>query len=141
MRALLLAATLASCATRVHAETFVKRNFGFSGPREITLVGPNDDVHAVRLELQKHGFDVLQVGELGDATTRYVAEIGGVCNWRMTVASQYARDAELHIFVTKRETRERVFSARLDNNSDCPDAFFVEAARAIVRNWPAGQTD
>jgi hypothetical protein len=137
VRALLMLGVLASCAPRVHAEIFVKRNFGFAGSREITLVGPSSDTNALRLKLQKLGFTVLEVDHLGEAKTAYAADIAGVCNWRLL--TDYGEDMELHVFVVKTETRERVFSARLDNNSDCPDAFFVETANAIARNWPPEQ--
>lgn len=135
MRLLLLLPLIAGCAPRVHAEAFVKKNFGFAGPRELTLVGPTDDTHALRLELQKQGFEVLEVKSTEDATTRYVAEIAGVCNSPL----YRSPDTALHVFVVKRETGERVLSARLEDNSDCPASFFTEAAAAIARHWPAGE--
>ena len=135
MRLILLLGLFTSCVPRVHADTYVKKNFGFAGPREITLVGPSSDTNALRLLLQRHGFSVLEVDRVAEATTRYVADIAGVCNWRMVSWSSYTPDVELHVFVLKTDTRERVFSARLDDNSDCPEAFFAEAAAGIARNW------
>jgi hypothetical protein len=135
VRALLIVATLASCAPRVHAETFVKRNFGFAGARQITVVGPSSDANALRLKLQKHGFEVLEVDRLDDVTTPYAADIAGACNMHL-IADFVPDDAYLHVFVVKIPSRERVLSARLASSSDCPEAFFEETAAAIARNWP-----
>jgi hypothetical protein len=97
-------------------------------------VGSPNDTNT--LQLTKRGFDVYEVNSPEEAKTRYVADIAGVCNWRGV--SEYPSDAELHVFVTKTRNRERVFSSRLSNNTDCPDAFFVEVALALERNWPGG---
>jgi hypothetical protein len=134
MRVLVPALFLCSCVAGAHADTFVKKNFGFAGDRELTLVGPPGDRQALRLELQKLGFRVLEVDQLPDATTRYAADIAGVCNFGLVALS--GTDAELHVFVVKMENRERVLSVRLANRDSCPDAFFTEAATAIARYWP-----
>lgn len=122
------------CATGPHADVFVKRDFGFIGPREITVVGLSSDANMLRLKLQKLGFRVLEKDRLDDATTRYAADIAGFCQWQFV--TDYAPDVQLHVFVVKVETRERLLSARLASRDDCPESFFVEAAAAIARNWP-----
>lgn len=133
MRPVLLLLLLAGCATAPHADVFVKKNFGFAGQRELTLVGPREDTQALRLLLQRQGFAVLEVSELEQAKTKYVASVGGVCHNPLTFAPP---DADLHVYVMKAETQERVLSVRLQNDSECPDAFFAEAVVAIARHWP-----
>lgn len=113
----------------------MKRDFGFAGPREITLVGPSDDTQALRLLLQKRGFTVLEVSAVESAKTRYAASVGGVCHNPLVVAPP---DADLHVHVVKVETGERVLSVRLQRDDECPDAFFAEAVGAIARHWPEG---
>lgn len=137
MRAFVLLIAVAACTPRPFAETFVKKNFGFTGDREITLAGPGEDTHMLRLELEQRGFKVYERHSLDDAPTRYVATVGGVCNSPLVVAP----DAELHVWVsepdkTMADGRARVLSVRLDNNDDCPRAFFAEAAYSIARHWP-----
>lgn len=146
MRIAFVLPLLVACAHQPHAETFVKRNFGFAGPRELALVGPTSDVNALRLELQKRGFTVFEVDDLNSASSRYVANVGGAClgSYARSAAEDFsggnASDAALHVFVLKAETRERMLSARLGDVEDCPDAFFAETAAAIARNWAREET-
>lgn len=135
MRAIAAMLLLTACASGPHAEAFVKKDFGFAGPREITLVGPSDDTQALRLLLQKRGFTVLEVSDVERAKTRYVASIAGVCHNPLISAPA---DADLHVHVVKVDTGERVLSVRLQREDECPDAFFAEAAGAIARHWPEG---
>jgi hypothetical protein len=137
----LVALLLLACTPLPHAEAYVKKNFGFIGDREITVVGPDSDTNRLRLELQKFGFRVLEVEGLPEAQTRYAADVSGLCGWGLVNFSETAYpDAELHVFVVKTETRERVLSIRLRNRDDCPNAFFEEAAAAIARHWAREET-
>jgi hypothetical protein len=142
---LIFAFLLTGCAAHVlHAETFVKRQFGFIGPRELTLVGSREDLDGLGRELGLRGFHVLEAPSLEQATTRYVAEVGGICGFSGAVPGRTVMkpvDLEwLHVTVSRRGNGERLFSARLYDDDRCPEAFYAEAADGIARNWTIAET-
>jgi len=140
-------AALAGCvrphsAAQPHADSFVKRGFGFIGPRELSVVGSAEDVEGYGVELRLLGFTVHHAAAVDQAKTRYVAEVGGRCSEIVPapgggfVERRPDADVALHVAITKTSTSEKVFSALLADNDDCPAAFYRDAASAVARNWP-----
>lgn len=141
---------LASCATGPvrHAETFHKRGHVFQGPRQITISrAVGDDANALDSALSRFNFRVSRQipGVFTEVASRYVITVKGVCGargissryWQRTAADYSVEVNLISADVFDTETNERVFAAHLDDDGDCPDAFFADVASALARNWEA----
>lgn len=137
--ALIVVFGLASCAAPRYVTPYSRSGFAFQGPRELRLEGSDGDVAGLESELVKHGFRVKRAIPGVDKpvpATRYVVSISGVCQARWLSPGPNERDLHADFFDT--ESSERVFVARLESDSGCPDNFFVELAALLDRRWPSG---
>lgn len=137
---------LVSCVStpRRHADTYLAHGYRFVGPRVLVVDARDDEGAQLQRAFARYGF------KLYPAATRvhdYTLRVTGVCyaltggSYVKSTLDEYSGgNAPEYLFAEVRgPRREKLFVAHLNDETDCPTAFFDELAAALDRNWEPEQ--
>lgn len=137
---------LAGCATapRRHADTYMAHGHRFHGPRVLVVDARADELPLLERAFAFYGF---QLFPAASRVHDYTLHVTGVCYsvtggkyFKSTLDEYSGGNAPEYLYAVVRGPRgERLFAAHLDDERDCPAAFFDELAAAIDRNWDPDQ--